>query len=260
MKKALCVIALLAMVASAGATVRVFVTPATAGMGLVNQANAFQPTFSTVDADDNMDNAYDYYGGHFAVGTFPTLDTPAGDVAAPIEVPQDDFAYIWVRFEGEAKGAKINGLKVQISEVGSTEPAAVEVAYYLQNDMWNPTQPKRRWNGTATPPGYTEWHNNPQVFVGMTSNGLVNIAAGTDAQMMGTWLAGTSTQPRSSVHLLGAVRGTPGKTYEIYIPGDEFCNFSTGNELGLGSGVFKCLPEPASLMLLGLAGLVLRRR
>ena len=47
MKKALCLVAMLALVATASADVRVFATPASAGYGLDNAANAFQPTFST---------------------------------------------------------------------------------------------------------------------------------------------------------------------------------------------------------------------
>ncbi|MBP7746474.1 MAG: PEP-CTERM sorting domain-containing protein [Phycisphaerae bacterium] len=263
MKKALCVIALLAMVASAGATVRVFATPASAGMGLDITANAFQPTFSTVTADGNNINAYDFYYGHFTVTNYPTLSTPAGDAITPVEVPEGDFAYIWVRFESERKAATINGLKVVIRELGQTDPAAVTTAWYVQNDKGNtgPGMSRKRWDGTATPPGYAEWHNNPQAFVSVQANGLVNLPTGTDAQMMGTWLAGTSTQPRSSVHLLGAVQGMPGKTYEILIPSLLDINYSADPQpTEIAGGVFKFLPEPTSLMLLGLAGLVLRRR
>jgi len=263
MKKALCVIALLAMVATAGATVRVMVTPATAGMGLDNPANAFQPTFSTVLADGTNINAYDYYYGHFSCTNYPTLDTPAGDAVTPVEIPEGDFAYVWVRFESERKAANINGLKVEIRELGGTEPAAVTTAWYVQNDKGNPTpgMNRKRWDGTATPPGYAEWHNNPQAFVSVQAAGITNLATGTDAQMMGTWLAGTLTQPRSSVHLLGALQGVPGKTYEIFIPSLLDINYSADPQpTSIAGGVFKFLPEPTSLMLLGLAGLVLRRR
>ncbi|MBP7746475.1 MAG: PEP-CTERM sorting domain-containing protein [Phycisphaerae bacterium] len=263
MKKALCLVAMLALVATASADVRVFATPASAGYGLDNAANAFQPTFSTVTPGGDNINAYDFYYGHFTVTNYPPLGTLPGTVATPIEIPAGDFAYIWLRFESEPKGVTINGLKVLVREVGTTEPAAIDAAWYVQNDKGNttPGMSRKRWDGTCTPPGYAEFHMNPQAFVAVTANGITNLATGVDAQMMSTWLAGTTTQPRSSEALIGAIQGTPGKTYEILIPSFQDINYTNGTSpAGLQGGVFKFLPEPTSLMLLGLAGLVLRRR
>ena len=130
MKKALTLLAILAVVGTASATVRVFVTTSSDGYGLENPANHMVPTISSVDADGNSINGYDYqdyYGvpGPLRPGAFPPGDAPSGDLANPVQILDGDWAYIWLQFQNEAKGAKINGLQVTIS-VGVTTTAGNE--------------------------------------------------------------------------------------------------------------------------------------
>jgi hypothetical protein len=263
MKKLVTILAMFAMVGTASATVRVFVTPyPTFDYGLENHANAFIPTISTSYANGDNENAYDYsdyYGapGPIRPGTFPPGDAPSGTCEDPVEIPEGGFAYIWLQFQNEAKGVKINGLMVEISFCGtgvvpeSVEnpgPGQIYTNYYVCNNMGLP-QPNKRWDGTATPPAYPEWHNNPQTMVAIVAFGLQNTAV---AQLWNLW------DPTNRIALLGAVAAPyDGSVYEINITN---INYSSGEPGGLAGGAFKFLPEPASLLLLGLAGLLIRRR
>jgi len=260
MKKVLCVIALLMMVASASASVRVFVTSSADPYGLTIPANAFQPTFSTVYSNGVNENAYDYYYDHFVAAAFPPIDAPSGDLLTPVDIQDGNWAYIWFQFQNEPKLRKVNGLEVTISFYGtpydpnepSTHPPVV-TNYYLCNDKQGTGT--KRWDGTATPPGYPEWHNNPQILVAVDADGIQN---GADApSLMYHYQEGTN--PRTGVALLGAVAAPfDGTIYEIAI---TEANYSEPPNPDLApAAVFRFVPEPASLVLLALAGLVLRRR
>jgi len=249
MKKALTLLAILAVVGTASATVRVFVTTSSDGYGLENPANHMVPTISSVDADGNSINGYDYqdyYGvpGPLRPGPFPPVDAPSGDLANPVQILDGDWAYIWLQFQNEAKGAKINGLQVTISG------GPVSTTYYLCNNLDSlPGQTGKRWDGTATPPGYPEWHNNPQTMVAITAEGLTNSAADSARNLY----AGATR-----IGLLGAVEAPyDGATLTIDITN---ISYAAGTPGGLAGGVFQFVPEPTSLLLMGLAGLLIRRR
>jgi hypothetical protein len=47
--------------------------------------------------------------------------------------------------------------------------------------------------------------------------------------------------------------------YQVLIPTGK-CNYASGFTPAVSGGYFRFLPEPASLLLLSLAGLILRRR
>jgi hypothetical protein len=256
MKKAMCLVVMLAMVATASATVRVIVTSSASGYGLENNANAFTPTVSTVFTNGVSLNGYDYedyYGnpGPLRPGTFPTLDEPAGTPGSPIGVDASvgDFAYVWLQFQNEPKGAKINGLVVSIFDTGTTTPAAgLSYAWYLCNNLQNQFVFKR-WDGTATPPSYPEFINNPQTFIAITALGLVNGANSNDANLYD----GTTRYA-----LLGAIAGPASdQVYDIAITNISYASPPNPEVSG---GSFQFTPEPASLLLMGLAGLLLRRR
>src|SRR5512136_1847755 len=78
----------------ARATVRVFVTPASAGYGLTQPSHAFDPTHSYVNPDGTYSNALDFSSGDFVCTSFPPLDAPAGTCAGPVAIAAYDYAYI----------------------------------------------------------------------------------------------------------------------------------------------------------------------
>ncbi len=270
MKKVACLVVMLAMVASASATVRVFVTSSASGFGLADNANAFTPTVSTVYSNDTVENGFDYWAdydgtipGPIRPGTYPAIDAPSGSVASPIQidVSAGDFGYVWLQFQSEPNGAKINGLIVTITENGgpvydpnnpSTWPAGISTTYYLCNNLNNLTF-DRRWNGTAAPPGYPEWNKingEQQTMVAVTAQGIQNKAAVLEWNL---WSGGASR-----IALLGAFTGpAESKIYDIVL---TQCNYATPPNPTVAGGVFQLVPEPASLALLGLVSLLLRRR
>jgi hypothetical protein len=250
---------------TASATVRVFVTPSSSGYGLEDHVNAFVPTASAVDADNNVWNGFDYENYYTGVpgplrpGAYPPADSPSGTCDDPILIPEGDFAYIWLQFQGEPKLQKIRGLLVEISfcgtgvvppSVANPGPGQVYSTYYLCNNMSHPLIGTQRWNGTATPPDYPEWHNNPQTMLSVTAYGMVNHAVDVAWNL---WKGGTWCMA-----LLGAVTApADGATYAINITN---IGYATGDPPTLAGGVFQFLPEPAGWLLMGLGGLLLRRR
>jgi hypothetical protein len=257
MKSILGIAILLAVTATAGATVRVFVTTSSDGYGLNESQNAFRPTFD----QGLFDYGHDFYNSYlgpgstgnpatchgFSVSNFPPETAPSGTLAEPVEILPNDWAYIWFQFQDEPKTAKINGLVVDI-----TGPAGFSTTYYLQDDT-NGEPPRQRWDGTATAPGYPEWHNNPQTVVAITANGLVN--GSDDPQMMFDNQSGTTY--RTGVALLGAINNIGAGTYNINITDIAY---ATPPNPTVAGGVFHMVPEPASALLLGLVSLLIRRR
>lgn len=247
MKKALTLLAVLAVVSCASATVRVFVTTSSGPYGMENDANHMIPTVSTVYANGVSINGYDYqdyYGnpGPLRPGAFPPANAPSGDLANPVQILDGDFAYIWLQFQNEPKGAKINGLQISITG------GPVSTTYYLCNNLQNNIAAKR-WDGTATPPGYPEWHNNPQTMVAITAAGLTNTAT------TAPWNLYDGT---TRIALLGAVEAPwDGAVLHIDITN---ISYAAPPNPAVAGGVFSFVPEPTSLLLMGLAGLLIRRR
>lgn len=277
MKKVLVVCALLALATAANADSRIFLTKGGASIpvGLDNFANALIPTVSSVDSNNTMTNRYDYataagdlglhtihqiavtdFGAYPGTGAFPT-NTAAGDTSFVV----GDVAYIWFQFNRDASGNflldagdKLNGLKL------TGDGADFTAAWYLQNDgvVYN----TKRWDGNATPPGYPEWishRGTTQTLVGVNAAGLTN--AGADQ----TWNLfsgkngggiGASTQGR--IALLGAIRFEGAGTFSFTLNEYNYANNATG-PMWMPTGI-TVTPEPASMILLALAGLLIRRR
>jgi len=263
MRKIVTVLALLALVATANATVRVFVTKSCDPYGLENNANAFVPTVSTVYANGTDVNGYDYEDyssppvpGPIRPGGYPPADSPSGTCLDPVVIPPPgQFGYIWLQYQSEPNGAKINGLQITIRECGSTEPSAkVYTTYYVCNNMNNQFFAKR-WDGTATPPLYPEWNgNNPQTMVAIVAYGLQNKAANLPWNLWKGTVGGIAYR----MALLGAVSADfDGTIYTIDITN---ISYGTPPNPSVSGGAFQFFPEPASLLLMGLAGLLIRRR
>lgn len=253
MKRTLIVIAILAAAAVADASIRVFVTPASAGYGLTNPDLAFTPTFSTVTDSGEDSNAYDCIPPSplYGVDVYPPLDVATGTPANPVLIPPGDFAYIWFRFQDAAEDTHVDQMKVAIREYGNGALADVTTCYYVLNSR-SAYPHVKRWHGVATPPDYPLWHMNPQPLLGC--DGLVNGAD--DPYLLFEHQSGDN--PRSGVALLGAVSGTPDKTYVI-LPEELNFDVLPPDPLTWG-GFFRFVPEPGVLLLLGLAAPWLHRR
>jgi hypothetical protein len=257
MKKALTLLGILAVVGVANATVRVFVTSSSDPYGLENPANHMTPTVSSVDAGGSDFNTYDYYSpgfgpGPLRVGAFPPSASPAGTDGSPIQIPSGGFGYIWLQYQSEP-AAKINGLNVLITDPSSPDGLAhnVYTTYYLCNNVF--TTGNKRWDGTATPPGYPEWHNNTQTMVAVTAYGIKNLVPVLGEQFWSGAAAGR-------IALLGAVDApSDGSIYHVDITLINYADTAMPTPSVTG-GVFQFVPEPTSLLLLGLAGLLIRRR
>jgi hypothetical protein len=246
----------LSVAALARADVRLFVTTSSDPYGLEDPANAFLATVSTVYANGVNVNGWDYWADHDGTipgpirpGIFPPADAPTGTAANPIEILPGDFAYVWLQYQNEPKGVRINGLEITVREFGTTTPAPVTTNWYLCNNTSNLIANKR-WDGPATPPGYPEWHGNPQTFAAITAYGLQNLA---------TNLPWNLWNGISRTALLGAIQASAdGKLYELKLP--EICYFAPTGWAQMAGGVFQFVPEPASGLLLALAAALARRR
>jgi len=253
MKRTCILVAILTRAAVASASVRVFVTPASAGYGLTNPDLAFTPTLSTVTDSGEDFNAYDCIPPDplYAVDTYPPLDVATGTATYPVLIPPGDFAYIWFRFQDVAENTHVDQIKVAIREYSNGALGDVTTCYYVLNSAAG-DPPRKRWDGVATPPDYPFWHMNPQPL--LAHDGLLNGAD--DPQLLFKHQSGGN--PRTGVALLGAVLAAPDKTYVI-LP--EELNFDVvPPDPLIWGGYFLFMPEPGALSLLALGVMGLRRR
>jgi hypothetical protein len=222
------VVCLLTLPCAARATVRVFVTPASAGYGLTKPENAFVPTYSYIYPNGVIVGGLDFTSGEFVCTSFPPLDAPSGTCLDPVVLAPGEFAYIWVQFQNEPAEMTINGLAVQISECGQTTPADVDVCYYVQdNSQGPPPVNHRRWANMCTGLYCPEMRQNPQTLIAISSGGIVNLASDPPPEenwnmhdVQAAW-DGWAT----GVALLGAVKapsGQSGKKYAIDITNISF--------------------------------------
>jgi hypothetical protein len=263
MKKALVVVAALALTAPLYAGgVNIFVTSSADPYGLTIPGNAFNPTGGAHDFDSPYYRAdySDYPPTEYAVtasdptgliGTIPSIDPGAGE-----------FGYIWFNITDMPAGAKLQGLHLGWGE-------AADLAYYIGDDSdgWSAFAGSKRWDGAYTMPGEPEFKMNPQVLAAVTAYGIKNAANPTDVLNLQTYAAMTDPPPPpvawSSTHLLGAIafEDTGAERDVEGFLADLGISFSGGVQTDFvniyGAHV---LPEPASLLLLGLAGLLIRRR
>jgi hypothetical protein len=270
MKKALVIVAILGMVAVANAEFRVWFT-GTDGLGL--PANLI-PHPSTAITSNDPDAIYtdnlDVTSGDYVVSEFPNYaNTGAGqNCTTPYQTTApDDWMFIWGQFYGVANNSKVFNAHMQIKNCTDNSLFPGDVVWYKVDDMGGDIGDKR-WDGASTEANnYATFRNADQLLVGVTGRGLVN-AASSDAWNM--FSGGTSNGTTGRIALLGAVRGnadTAGKSYQIVVPADingdpDFVMKISGVNTPIWpvAGAFKCVPEPASMLLIGLAGLLIRRR
>jgi hypothetical protein len=261
MKKVLVILAALALVATASASVRVFVTPALGGTsyGLTIPANHNVATYTAVDSDGNVTaGGQDYYSGAFVAAAWPPQAAPSGTFGSPVTIAPGDWAYIWFEFQAEPAGAKIVGLQITVSDATTnitTPTSELGFTYYFQNDALGTGN--TRANSEITQPGAPQYHKNPQSILSLTATGIQNVPSAS-----GVWNMGKRYVAGESMYLLGAIDGGAVKalkTYKISITTIEYSSGTPGTPVD-GYFAITPLPEPASLLLMGLAGLLLRRR
>jgi hypothetical protein len=266
MKKAIVLLAVLGLVAAANADVRFYFTASTdAAYGLTNVGNALKPGLEgSVDTDDsNGDPAY----GVTAYPTFNAANIPT------VDYTKNEFVYVWVQFYSTGTAPTFpqtaastyvpnNGKLFSATLTATGDPA--KVAWYrVDNQVGDGTL---RWQGAATAPDFPEFTDPTEIaLTAVTSYGIQNKTAANPYQL---W----SGNAGGRVALLGAIKPSKAGDFTINVPAE------TGTGLPLLAynaviggaatsyavlpvfGSYHVIPEPASMLLLGLAGLLIRRR
>jgi len=245
MKKALCVVAMLALATAANATIDFFFTSSADPYGLMDPNLAFKHSFN--DGYD-LNHGYELakVGGVYAV---PNYAEPLADVQ--INPASGQWAYIWARFNNEPAPSVVGALNgVQITLVGA--PGGIgNIAYYqLDNRQISPPQNKK-WDGDPE-----VFYNNPTALIAIMASGQRNVAAD---QPYNLYIGGTHR-----LFLIGAVKAPQvvGQEISITIGATNYSGGSNPNPpppVGRALNKVVAIPEPASLLLLGLATLLRRR-
>jgi len=258
MKKAVCLVALLAFAAVASANVQFFFTHGTADpWGLsgndyfgtpVPGFDVFAPTSGTLSDW--------YYGGYLLKdqGTTAVLDdVPLTSAINPVvTLNPGEFAYIWIKFdETEATDDKVIGIENWGFQCGGSYDNVDLTSYYMNNN--------KRWevDPNAADP-FEQLTANPQQLVNVVQPGIVNKALNDSANLYSAGPVGVNYRHTA---LMGVVRCKEGCYGPLVGSLNNLYLYPTvPPRVTEFLNAIECVPEPASLLLLGLAGLILRRR
>ena len=267
MKKALVVVAILSMAgfALAQGTIDIYLTNSADGIGLTKPEKAFDPTGHEFDGAEwdgyDFSDWGDGYGVPYALNGY--ADVPTEEVT--IDPTEGEFAYIWVKMTQVVKNKKMQGLHIGWIAEGSD--LVTEAAYYIGNDLNGTGAGAKRWDGVYTMEDEPEFKANPMNLAAVTSAGLKNTDSAPYPAMLqgfyGNQVSGgvPPVIKADSIWLIGAVSFVEGDYMAEGFLGSLEYAFEGGYQPdGLTIHGAHIIPEPASMLLLGLAGLLIRRR
>ena len=240
MKKLVCLSVLLALAASASASVDFFFTSSLDPYGLNDPSLAF--LYSKGNGTDYLD------GYKLSAAGAPPYGPGMPDVQLDISAGQpDQWAYIWGRFNNEAGAPTINGISLKVN---GAQAGPGWICAYKLNNLNDFEIERMRWDGDEE-----VFYFNPPGMVAVTANGIRNVPSNVPWNL---YIGGDHR-----VFLLGAVR--PHQAGELTmsfgpIPVNYKEEPTIPNPSVNALNKVIVIPEPASLMLLGLAALALRRR
>lgn len=243
MKKAICFMAICAFAATASASVDFFFTKSTDMYGLAG-ADPFKATAG---------NQTDFLDGYALNANGAPNVNGLTDIMINLDDPDPGFAYVWGRFTtDEPNGAKINGIAIEVTNALAGEG---NIAWYKGDNLMDFNLPAqfKRWDGDNN-----VFYFNPAGLVAVTALGVQKIPgnnATTQANMYQYDVA-----KGGGIFLLGAVKAQ--KVGDMMLEfGSIPVNYAVPPNPSV-SALNKVIvvPEPASMLLLGLAGLMIRRR
>jgi hypothetical protein len=266
--------AVLALVAAAQAEVHLFWTAGSDGFGLTKHGQInpvsgeryeFTPSAADTSDDDVPDftNNLDYADGHYDVGAFPVYQ----DAVQWLHPWFDNMAYLWMQFDYEVDGAKLESAVLDYVIDGDITRSPTEVTYYRQDNLGGPPDSvgfpidKKRWDGDTTMPHYPEFEQDPQSLVAASEHGVQNRALIFNMFNTDQW---NMWDAHNRVALLGAVRVDKGYDWTITIPldgnGDPMFVVSGEPVMPVIHPFVRAMPEPGSVLLLGAVTLLGLRR
>ncbi len=262
MKKALVIVAILGMVAVANGEYRLWFT-GTQGLGLSNTALISHPS-QAITSDDtvpNYTNNQDAYAGYNPV-TFPNYTTTGAGQNCTNPLMATGWAYIWGQFYGEANGAKIITANMEIRNCLDNSLFPGDVVWYKMDQKGQPGA-RKRWDGASTEAdNYATFRNAAQTLVAVTANGIVNVGASNNTENWNMWSKGANDGATGRISLIGAVNYTSAchGAYTFVIPLSGGTPNFVISSVPTWPIVGAIMPEPASMLLISLAGLLIRRR
>lgn len=237
MKRMVGFLVLVALVTGASASVDLFFTSSADPYGLRVPSLAFLHTAGNgTDYRDGYELTKDAGGAYLTPPLGPLPD-------AVVDCSTGQWAYIWGRFNNEPPDAWINGVAIGVD---GALPGVGNIAWYLCENSNDPNIGKRRWDGNEM------FYSNPAGLIAITTYGIPNANADVPWDL---YAASTRT------FLLGAVKcaNCPGQL--TFMLGYTPIHYTVQPHPAVNVlNKVVCVPEPATVLLLALAGLVARRR